>query len=312
MSIKNIATKLINFAGPTGLKAQQAAPEIFLGLGILGIAVSTVLACRATLKVEGIIDDHKNNVEKIKRTADELPESYTGRDKQQDLAVTYLKTGGEFLKVYGPAIGIFALSIGAIVKGHNIMKGRNLALIAAYKGIQEAFSAYRKRVVEEHGEKADYMYKNGLRAVEITTPGYVDENGNKVEENTSTVIMADEDGLSGYAKLFNKKNSTQFSDDKTYNMYFLIATQNHFNDLLKARKHVFLNEVYDALGLDRTQAGAIVGWKYGGDGDNVIDFGVFNPDTNEYEPLVMNEDGSVILDFNVDKVIYNTFTPVKM
>ncbi len=312
MSIKNIATKLINFAGPTGLKAQQAAPEIFLGLGIIGIGISTVLACKATLKVKGIVEEHKTQVEEIHAVAERKLETYTARDKQQDLTLTYLKTGAEFLKVYGPAIGIFALSIGAIVKGHNIMKGRNLALIAAYKGIQEAFTAYRKRVVEEHGAKADYMYKNGLREVEVTTPEYIDENGNKVEESKSTIIMADEDGLSGYSKLFNKKNSSQFSDDKTYNMYFLIATQNHFNDLLKARKHVFLNEVYDALGLDRTQAGAIVGWKYGGDGDNCIDFGVFNPDTNEYEPLVMNEDGSVILDFNVDKVIYNTFTPVKM
>lgn len=296
MSIKNVVNGLINFAGPTGLKAQKLAPEICLFVGVVGIVTSTVMACIATKKVDAIVEEHNNEIEFIHETVEK-------EDQKKDLAMVYLKTGGAFLKVYGPAIGLLGLSLTAIVKGHNIMKGRNLALMAAYKGIQEAFEAYRKRVVEEHGKQTDYMYKNGIRKVEITTPAYVDENGKKVKESTSTAMVRDEDGLSAYARTFDKR-SGQYSSSSDYNYYFLIAQQNYFNDILNTRKHVLLNEVYDNLGLDRSDAGNIVGWVKNGEGDNIIDFGVFDPETNTYLPLATQSDGSIILDFNVDGVIY--------
>jgi hypothetical protein len=314
MSIKNMLTGLINFAGPTGLKAQKLAPEIFLIAGVVGIVTSTVMACLATRKVDAIVVEHKEEVDRIHRIID-------NENERKDLAMVYIKTGGAFLKAYGPAIGLLALSLTGIVKGHNIMKGRNLALMAAYKGIQEAFEAYRKRVVEEHGKQTDFMYKNGLRQVEITTPAHVDENGKKVKEEKHTSIVSDINGVSAYARYFEPEYTdengihhgcSQWSPAKDYNYFFLIATQRHFNDILTARGHVFLNEVYDALGLERTEAGSIVGWVKNGKGDNFIDFGAFDPDTNTYLPLVTSDNGCVLLDFNVDGVIYADFTNVKV
>ena len=85
---------------------------------------------------------------------------------------------------------------------------------------------------------------------------------------------------------------------------YLKAQQNSFNDLLRARGHVFLNEVYDGLGLERSQAGAVVGWVLG-DGDNYVDFGIFDGDKPRARDFVNGLEASILLDFNVDGVIYD-------
>lgn len=315
MSIKNIVKSIVDFSGPLGLKVQKVAPEIFLGAGVIGIVTSTVLACRATLKVGKIMDEHKEKVNMIHEATENIKngtlstEKYSIEDSKKDLTITYIQTGVEFLKAYGPSIALLGISLGSIIKGHNIMKGRNIALMAAYKGIQEAFNNYRKRVIEEHGKEADYMYKNGIKAIEVTTPSYTDENGVKHKESKTKLMVADKDGISAYARYFNDSCS-QWSSSNDYNHFFLLAQQNYFNDILRVRGHVFLNEVYDALGLNRSEAGAIVGW-IKGQGDGFIDFGAFDPDTKSYLPLVSSEDG-ILLDFNVDGVIYSDFTNTKV
>jgi hypothetical protein len=93
-------------------------------------------------------------------------------------------------------------------------------------------------------------------------------------------------------------------------MMFLRAQQTYFNNILISRGHVFLNEVYDALGIDRTEAGAIVGWVIGG-GDNKIDFGIFDGENPRTRAFVNGYEHSILLDFNVDGVIYDLFTKGK-
>jgi hypothetical protein len=95
-----------------------------------------------------------------------------------------------------------------------------------------------------------------------------------------------------YSATFGPDTSKHWSTDTRYNRIFIEMQQNYFNDLLRARGHVFLNEVHDALGLPRTSEGQLVGWLRRD--NSVIEFGMFE-----------NADGSIFLDFNVDDgVIY--------
>jgi hypothetical protein len=88
-------------------------------------------------------------------------------------------------------------------------------------------------------------------------------------------------------------------------MLFLSNVQNYMNDRLKARGHVFLNEVYDEIGLSHTEAGAVVGWRWKkGSGDDFIDFGIWDG-TEVVNDFFNGREGALLLDFNVDGVIYN-------
>ena len=112
-------------------------------------------------------------------------------------------------------------------------------------------------------------------------------------------LMLDTDHrTSPYAFKFDE-NSISWDKDGYMNLCFLKLTQDYLNDLLKHRGHLFLNEVYDRLGIPRRAIGQCVGWIYdenNPNGDNFVDLDIFNERNNN--------DGNVfILDPNVDGYI---------
>jgi hypothetical protein len=305
---KNIGKGLLRTFGRTGLRIQKYSPEIFVVVGIAGVITSTVMACRATLKAEKILNyynDQKNNIKFAKEQAEKEQEVlYTEEDQKRDLIKLYTQTSVDFIKLYGPSVMLGIASIGCIIGSHRILKRRNIALMAAYKVLQESFQAYRKRIIETYGEEIDYMYRHGLRA-NVVTENEIDENG-KVKKVKKMKLSSDYsagNNVSMYARFFDE-GSNMWSSTPEYNLVFLKAQQNYFNDMLKARGHVFLNEVYDALGIPRSQAGSIVGW-VAGNGDNYIDFGIFGGERRRTRDFVNGNEASILLDFNVDGVIYD-------
>lgn len=82
-----------------------------------------------------------------------------------------------------------------------------------------------------------------------------------------------------------------WNQNPEYNHMFLKANQNYCNDLVFARGHLFLNEVYDMLGLPRTRWGALIGWTK----ETPVDFGIGKTLDDGGIPLVFNPTG-IILD----------------
>lgn len=70
------------------------------------------------------------------------------------------------------------------------------------------------------------------------------------------------------SKRFNSR-SYQWTKTPEYNKIFLKSQENYFNDLLKAKGYVFLNEVYKSLGIPETRFGQRMGWKAGGQAINM-------------------------------------------
>lgn len=297
-------------------QTKKHSPEILLAAGIVGGIASAVIACKATTKVNDILSDTKEQIETIHAALDE-PETlgkgvkealekdgYCEEDSKKDLAIVYAQTGLKLFKLYAPAIGLGVVSIAGILYSHNIMSKRAAGLAAAYAAVDKAFKDYRSRVVDRFGEELDKELRYNIKTKEIEET-ITNEDGT-TETIKKTVKEIDPSAIGDYSKFFDEY-STQWSKDPEYNLMFLKQTQNWANEVLRSRKYIFLNEIYEALGIPQTRAGSQVGWVYdGGDpyADNYVDFGIF--DGAEVKRAFVNGyERSILLDFNPDGDIWD-------
>jgi hypothetical protein len=276
------------------LLAQKASPGVLFGVGIVGTVASTVLACRATLKMSEVLDESKDKLHTAKTL---VHDDYSETDRRRDISLIYFQSGVKVVRLYGPAVIVGGLSIAALTSSHNILTRRNAALTAAYAALDKGFKEYRARVVAKYGEEEDRDFRYGTREITVE-----DEKTGK--KTTVTRVAPGEPSI--YARFFDS-SSASWSKEPEYNFIFLKAQQNYANDLLHARGHVFLNEVYDMLGLERSKAGAVVGWLLtkNGSTDNFVNFGVFDDRSDKARDFVNGLEGSILLDFNVDGIIFD-------
>ncbi len=290
-----------------GLKLAKHSPDILIFFGIGGIVGGTFLGCKNTLKVPELMEEHESKIQELKHTREmlgtdkEKTDSYAW-DYKQEVAARYLKTGKEFLKLYSPTIALTTTGICCIMGSHNIMKKRNLALTAAYNLMAGHFSEYRGRVKDELGEEKDAYFYGGVDRQEFE---YLDPGNGKGKPKTvkDSTIIVDPNKVSKYAKYFDDA-SRNWCPQAEYNYMFLKAQQQIANDMLHSNGHLFLNEVYDMLDLPRTSEGAIVGWVIG-QGDDFVDFGFMNADNPNARDFINGYNPVVLLDFNVDGIIYD-------
>lgn len=296
---KNISKVFNNKTGRLGLVLKQKSPEILIGVGIIGIGVSTVMACKATLKSEDIFYDKEDSLTYIRNKQDATTlEEYSVKEYQKDITMTYIRTGAELAKIYAPSVTIGVASIGCILGAHNVMKSRNVAMAAAYKVLDKGFKDYRQRVVDEFGSEKDEQIRYNMKK-ETVEYKETDAQGKEKTVKKKTMV-ANPNDVSIYARFFDE-TATQWSKTPEYNLIFLKGQQQYMNDLLESRGHVFLNDVYDVLGIDRSKAGAVVGWVRG-EGDDYIDFNLYNENNTDF---INGHERSVLLDFNVSGVIYD-------
>lgn len=319
MKKAEIVKSMNGFLSKTSFQLKKHSPEILVVAGVIGVVTSAVMACKATTKVDKILENTKNNIDKI-HTATETGvtkagEPYSVEDSKKDRTLIYVQTGVKFAKLYGPSVVLGALSITSILASNNILRKRNVALGAAYAAIDKGFKEYRSRVIERFGEEVDRELKYNLKAKKFDETVIDEETGKekKVKKNGFVVSPVD---ISGYARFFEKYTQDEdgnsilnphWESNNEYNLMFIKAQERYANDLLKAKKRVFLNEVYEMLGLPRTKAGQIVGWVYDPEnpkGDNYIDFGLYS-DNLSYSDYVNGFDQAILLDFNVDGNIWD-------
>lgn len=302
MSKNELLAKISNKAGMIGLKAKKYSPEILVVAGVVGTVASAVMACKATLKVNDILDETKETVDKIHKYENRTDlEEYTSEDAKKDLTIVYVQTGLKLAKLYAPSVVLGALSITSILASNNILRKRNVALGAAYAAIDKSFKEYRNRVVERFGEAVDRELKYNIKTEKIEETVADPETGKekKVKKNTE---VSGYEFASPYARFFDE-GCAGWEKDAEANLFFLRAEQNFANDRLKSRGYLFLNEVYERLGIPTTKAGQIVGWIYDPEnptGDNYVDFGIYDTHREKARDFVNGYERVILLDFNVD------------
>lgn len=277
------------------LTVRKHSPHILFVGGLAGVVTSTVLACRATLKVNDHLDQIKAEVEETKHDYYNpsvlVHKEHTLVDHRKELAYVYFKGVVDLSRLYGPSIVIGTASIAALTGSHVTLARRNTALAAAYTGLSEAFSSYRSRVRAAYGDEKEQELYSGMKMI-------TDKEG-----NSSLKITDPAHKLSPYAQWFDCSNPN-WQKTSDLNRWYIEQQQIWLNDLLRVRGHVFLNEAYDELGLPHTKEGAVVGWLYPArEGcDGFIDFGIYASRNAQFH---IGDEYQILLDFNVDGLMWD-------
>lgn len=311
MNITAITTPVFKVLGKTGFKLRKHSPEILAVTGVVGIVTSAVMACKATTKASAILDETKEQLDAIHKCSEdqEMIESgkYTEEDKKKDLTITYVQTGVKLAKLYGPSVVLGVLSIGCMLTSNNILRKRNVALAAAYTTLDTSFKKYRGRVVEKFGDAVDKELKYGIQKKKIDMIETDPETGKEKKVKKTVDVVEGVDGCSEYARFFDD-GCTGWEKDSEMNLMFLRAQQQYANDLLISRGYLFLNEVYNMLGIQITKAGQVVGWVYDPENpnfQNYVDFGIYDINKPKNRDFVNGYERTVLLDFNVDGNIWD-------
>lgn len=310
-----LGTKLYSAFSQGKMKLSDASPEIALAVGVGGAVVGLVLACRATLKAEKIAAEAKEKLDLIEEVAadDSKKEEYSEEDHKKDKLIVYAQAGVKLLKVYAPAIIVETLSILAVCKGHDILRSRNGALMAAYAALDRGYTEYRKRVKDELGEEKENLLYKGLKATELDIPSK-DEEGRDVTEKVPATVRTKKP-VSEYARLFGEGVTPNWDKHPAYNLKFIEDIQKWANDTIQRRAYcgngigvLFLNEVYDKLGFERILEGQEIGWifdKNNPSQQTFINFGIRAVNGERVEAFLYGHENSVWLDFNVDGLVRN-------
>lgn len=298
--IKDKATRAFYSAK---FKAEKNAPQILLVAGIGGILTATVLACRATLKAQDVMEVHNENI-KMAHDAKEMsergdidPETYTDDDYRRDLFNTYVHTGAELGKLYGPSMIIGGLSIFAVCKSNGILNERNGILAAAAAAEAREFKAYRERVAARFGADVEEEIRYNMTDVEVhreevdPTTGEISEIDEIVKkpielDKFSFFFDASCNPCAGSADLWTK--------DPHLNKITLQMAAEHFNSIIKSKGYLFYNEIREYFNIAPIPEGQIYGLKYSPDNDDwKVDFGLYNNDEvnrrfiNGIEPVAL-------------------------
>lgn len=310
MNIKSIGNAIRKTSKKGMLSLKKHSPEILMAVGVAGTVAGTVVACKATTKLEPIINEFEEKREEIKAVVeDENGEELPNENRNKELAIAYAETGVEVIKTYAPAAIIMTLSLSSILASCSILRKRNLALMTAYATLNKTFGDYRERVANKYGNDAEEEIRYGIEKRKITEE-IIDENGKKknikkevevstVDANNSTIFE------------FSKDTTTHFDSVMDYNRQFLSARQSLANDMLVANGYLFLNEVLDLLDIDRTADGFMLGWIYDPNNNEVGDNEVLFRAKESFKEVEDIEGNPVLvpiinLDFNYDGVISDT------
>ena len=311
MNKLSLMTNLTQNMYKLGFKFKKHSPEILVVTGAVGVVASAVLACKATMNLQSILDKKKANLEAIEllSTPDEQStEAISKEEAKKAVIAVHAQTGLELAKLYGPSVVLGAASLGCIFASHGILNKRNLAWAAAYASLDNNFKNYRQRLVDRLGEELDRELDKGIKIEEVEEE-IIDEKGKK-KKVKKRVEVRDPEARSDYARCFDE---TCFAWTKSAedNKHFLLIQQNVANERLQRQGFLFLNDVYEMLGFQKTGPGQIVGWLYRPEdpnhmGDNYVSFGIFDRiDSEATRRFVNGYERSIWIDPNIDGPIVN-------
>lgn len=312
--ISNVGNGLKEKTSMIVLKTKAASPEILLFGGLICMGGAVVTGIIASRKHDQIMDEHMAELEEAKATVILSEAADEGDEPEEKEAIVvdqkeinrkvrrvYCRTAARMVKLYAPTVGLMALSAACFIGMHNIQAGRIAGLSGAYASVKEAFDQYQQRNIELNGEDNHKLCKYGWHEEEETAEdGTVTKKKvantpkdlvKEMEENNEMGKLPDHD----QDYIFARNTSSKYHGNPALDRNLFESVENYCNNYLNARGFVTVNDVLDALGMERTVEGTYLGWVKGyGEG---IDIGWRDSFNNRF--LAGYPDEPVSLNFNI-------------
>lgn len=219
-----------------GMGLKKHSPAIFTGVGVVGLGATAYLAYKSRDKVEAVVE----NIEEKRMNNEEINKLEVTKDIAE--------------AIYQPVV-VGAASVTCILLAHRIQHKRILTLAGALAVEQTRNAYFESKYRKQHGDEA---YEKFIVPTEEVEHIEVDKKGK--EKKTITEVKMDIDKSIGQ---WYDESEEYVSDDHTYNLQFIDAVNDRMQTVLFQRGSLTLNEVREALGLERIRSGAMLGWTTG-------------------------------------------------
>ena len=268
----------------TGLTLKKYLPEILTGVGVGGTIAATVMVTMKSASIEAIKQAYRDDMRQLDIANEEAEEN----KKETGLREFYDPDSGEMVpyslsehkkckrivtfnavkdgaKELWLPVAMEVVSIGLIAAGSGISRHRANESAAMFSALAGAYAAYRKRVQNALGDEAERRIRYGIEQHEIVEE-VVDEKGKKKTKKTVVDEIADP-VVNPFAVVYTV-GCKGYEKNAEYNKAFLLNVQAALTKKLKERGFLFVNDVYDALGITLTEKGHDWGWLY--DKNNLV------------------------------------------
>lgn len=210
---------------------QQNSPTVLSAIAVVGVAATGYLAVKAGFDSAKKIEDDRY-AKSVAREATKPPVELTPQEKA--LLVW---------KLYIPAVGVGALTIGCIVASNRIAVRRLATLAAAYGVLSGDFDEYRNKAAELLGDKKAKTIDDKMAEEKI--------HKNPPPVNSPQVLQP---GEAWFQDLSSGQNFIATRDR-------IEKARNDFNWYLMNEGYADLNDWYSQLGIEGTNVGNQLGWR---------------------------------------------------
>lgn len=291
----------MRFMGTAILTTKRYSPQIKFIAGCFAFAGALYTTHKAALKSQDILEKKKKSLEAIEEVKqmvvneDIAPEDYTEEDEKVDRR----KVTAEYIVDMGKNYALPALcTAGSIWLFHGaVMDYKNLfvGLGAAYNAINAKYNDKMKFLKEELGEEKFNDLEEGFKTKQVIR---AQSTGLKDPKAKSEIRSKE----NPYSRWFDELHP-EWTENPEANKTWLQGKENMLNERLHRLGHLFLNDVYEEMGFEPTDAGRVMGWiAKNPDGTrNYIDFGIFNIHDAASRWFVNGLEPIFLIDFNVDE-----------
>lgn len=209
----SIPVPVMKLANKAGSWLVKNGPKIMSVAGGAMAVGGAVMACKATLKVDAVLDAHKEQMARIeaaKAISDENGDNeITDKDVRRAKFETYVGTGVEIVKLYGPAVCVGMSGVGLMQGAYHIMENRHSTTLAALTAMDQAYNELAARYNAENDVPAHTLpVEKKERVVPLLKSGdeETDEAAELVLEDYIPVEMFDILENDPYTIVYDSRN----------------------------------------------------------------------------------------------------------